>query len=134
MSDGIPATIRIQKRLCGPESEPTPVTITGLYNPETDTFSYRTLGRGAQERNIQNAGENLAEAVINGAMVATVLESNPIGFNQDQFYRVQLWGWNGTTRVIDAFTAGSGLLNPGDIICLPIHSPNGNSEQANSAG
>ncbi|OGG31147.1 hypothetical protein A3A63_04075 [Candidatus Gottesmanbacteria bacterium RIFCSPLOWO2_01_FULL_46_9] len=94
------------------------------------------MDRGAREVAVPNAGKDLAEAVVDGTMRATVMAGGPEGFNQDRFYSVQLDGWNETRRIIDAYTAQSGLLNPGDVIYLPVngHSPNADNARARTTG
>jgi hypothetical protein len=103
----------------------TPVTVSGEYDSASDTFYYRKMDRGAMEVAVPNAGKDLAEAVSGGIMCATVVEARGAGFNQDPIYKVRFSGWNETIRDIDGWTAGSGLLNPGDVIHLPVngHSP-----------
>jgi len=135
-SQRIQATWRTYKRLNGPESELVPITIGGHYEPDSDTFYYNTMDRGAREVAVPNAGKDLAEAVVDGTMRATVMAGGPEGFNQDRFYSVQLDGWNETRRIIDAYTAQSGLLNPGDVIYLPVngHSPNADNAPAGTTG
>ena len=50
-----PAHLVRMMQLHGPEGELTPVEVLGTHDPETDTFSYRALSRGAQEVVIENA-------------------------------------------------------------------------------
>lgn len=50
----IPATLVRMMHLHGSENELTPVEVQGIHEPETDTFLYTALSRGAQEIVIKN--------------------------------------------------------------------------------
>lgn len=55
---GIPGKIKLSVVL-SPESEPTSLEVSGIYNPDSDEFTYIPLGRGGQPRLVHNAGSML---------------------------------------------------------------------------